>query len=1048
MAVNFSKAASTGRENPQPCDRRSKVKRAKETTRGDLQLRREGGGSGKQAIGMFDVLVPGKLVLTLRSTPPFLAESAFALALTILLAAPLIVRVYLLLDKPLRTTLTKTSRHRRRYDRANRSLLIHYPAPIKLADSTSSSSLHPESARRINSTPTLRGNSGISKNSSRRGIRRVDRKIGESGSKIRICPSSDRPSSLVDSQHPLIDISNLDYKAYRYKLIEATLRKQYDDFQPPGDVVLNSLHLNSADSVIGVRLNDRYDHSLFDFVEEYYDIGRDATSRRNAERLHPLDHFLSKGTRRPRTSEKETATISDDGIDRENSRNHLSSENVDGNSQKLPSVVDDNGNPCVRSPLNDVPAIATSNQDSRSEVPILRRSIPARSRKCDDKATLGHDAEDDCSRFAGPGRRKESSTKRNSDRPASAGNTCEIFTLSRAATSLERRWEATGSPPRPSRSRESKKKLEDYPLAALPLSGKRRAEREAGGRLNFISVSSASEIASIRSESSKRREDEMLSCRSRESSFSPRNRASSRPPWMTGNRRTSFNRKYGGNITEEISAARVARRPQRGSGLPGEKLTVSSRGQFRSRESSARNGSTSRNPALSSPKAASFVASAGKELIGMTSEQQRQQRGENFTTRPCGQQRSKSKDVGGVMVKDNEEERTLKITDSPPGEKMSAGRTAISTMADNAALSFLSSATRTPGRPGKRSSTPAAFFANAPVTESETWGTKEPELITSRSGTDAARERPVSGNNALRLDPESPSAVDRPVENRLKLNHGGGRRRLRSAENPSKGVSLSPQIELSAEVLNPADDTDDKSAIPDSGKFAGLTSRIDSRENTGTAAPGSDDIPRGRSARMGNGVKSNSANDIARSRMPKIMRNPRARSANVNGLSENLHGSAAVAAHPALRDANSETKSGLNGMKLNTRSNGTVDEMRYDESPSAEASSLAKDDNAGRRRGADEELQLPRHDSKIGLAMNSALKRYIKMLKQGLRDQGDKDGVALASLSLSDAVSILSEQRTSLSPEEIQELQTVLDRIERNPELLYKLSYSSTEIVA
>jgi len=55
------------------------------------------GESGKQVIGMFNVLAPGKLVLTLRSTPPFVAESAFALALTILLAAPLIVRVYLLL---------------------------------------------------------------------------------------------------------------------------------------------------------------------------------------------------------------------------------------------------------------------------------------------------------------------------------------------------------------------------------------------------------------------------------------------------------------------------------------------------------------------------------------------------------------------------------------------------------------------------------------------------------------------------------------------------------------------------------------------------------------------------------------------------------------------------------------------------------------------------------------------------------------------------------------------------------------------------------------
>ncbi|KYQ52847.1 hypothetical protein ALC60_08042 [Trachymyrmex zeteki] len=933
-----------------------------------------------RAIGMFDVLVPGKLVLTLRSTPPFLAESAFALALTILLATPLIVRVYFLLDKPLRG-LTKTPRrYRRRYDRFNRSLLMHYPATIKLADSTSSSNLHPESARRINSTPTLQSNSGTSKSSSRRGIR-VDRKIGDSGSKIRISSSSDRPSSFVDSRHPIIDISNLDYKAYRYKLIEATLRKQYDDFQPPGDVVLNSLHLNSADSVIGIRLNDRYDHSLFDFVEEYYDVA-DATSRKNVERLHPLDHFLSRGMRRPRTSEKETETISDNGIDRENSRNHLP-ENVDSNLSKLPSI-DDNGNP--------------------------------------------------------------KGTWTRNDRPASAGNTSKIFTLSRVATSLKRR-EATGSPrPRTSagRSRESKKKLEDYPFAVFPLSSKRRAERVAGGRSNFISVSS-SEIASIRSESSQRLEDEM-SCRSRESSISPRNRVSSRPPWMSGNRRTSFNRKYGGNITE-ISAARVARpMSARGSGLPGQKLTVSARG--RSKESSTT--STNRNPALSR-KAASFVASREREFTGMMTEQQR---GENFTTRPR-RQRSKSKDVGSVMVKDNEEERTLKTIDSPPGEKMSASRTAILTMPDNASLSFLSSATRTLSRPRKRSS-PTAFFANAPVTESETWATKEPELITSRSGTDAARERPVSRNNALRLEPESPSVEDRR-ENRTKLNRGEGRRRLRSAENPSKGVSLSPQIELSAEVLNPGDDTD-KSAIPDSEKFAGLTSRIDSRENTGIARR-SDEIE-ARSAKTENGVKSNSTNDIARSRLPKIIRNLRTRPASVNNLSENLHGPVA-ASHPVLRDANSETKSGLNGMKLNTRSNGTVDEMRYDESPSAEASSLAprecgnakveaketrQDDVTG--RGADEELQLPRHDSKIGLAMNSALKRYIKMLKQGLRNHGDKDGVALASLSLSDAISILSEQRTPLSSEEIQELQTVLDRIERNPELLCKLSYPSMESVA
>jgi len=886
-----------------------------------------------------------------------------------------------------------------------------------VADSTSSSSLHPKSACRINSTPILQSNGGISKSSNRRGIR-IDEKIEDHESKIRKCPSLNHSLPFANSQHPIIDISNLNYKAYRHKLIEATLRKQYDDIQPPGDVVLNSLHLNSADSVIGVRLNDRYDHSLFDFVEEYYNVA-EATSQKNVKRLHPLDHFLSKGGRRPRTSEEETETISDNGVNRENSRNHLP-ENIDSN--PILSSMDDNGNPCVRAPPNDVLAIAMTNRDFKSEVPILRRSSPTQSRKHVDKTITGHNMENDCPQPADPSTKKESSWTRN-DRSASAENTSKV-SLSRAATSLERR-EATGSGTNADRSHESKKKLEDYPPAVFPLSSKCRLEKEAEGRSNFMSVSS-SEIASIRSDSSKRRENE-VSCCSHESSISPKNRVSSRPPWMSGNRGTSFNRKYGGNITE-ISAARVAGpMSARGSGL--QKLTVSSRG--RSKESSTM--STSRNPTLPGRRAASFVASRGKEFIGMTIEQQR---GENqsLVTRPRGQ-RSKSKDVRSVAVaKDDEEGRTLKTTDLPSREKMSA-------------TSFLSPA-RTLVRPRKRSSQVA--FSNVPVTASETLATKEPELITSRSGTDAARGRSVFENNAPRPGPESPLVQDRR-KSPAKLNRGG-RRRLRSAENPSKGASLSPQIELSAEVLNPADDTD-KSAIPDGEKLTGLTSRIDSWENM--EAGKSEEIQAGCAKAKGIDVKSNSTNDIARS--PKIIPNLQMRTASVNNLPKS-RGSAA-ASHPARRDANSETKSGLNGTKLNTRSNGAVNEMRYDEFPRAEASSLAprecgnvveaketrQDDIAG--RDADEELHLPRHDSKIGLAMNSALKRYIKMLKQGLLNHGDKDGVALASLSLSDAISILSEQRTPLSPEEIQELQTVLDKIERNPELLCKLSCPSMESV-
>ncbi|XP_011692994.1 PREDICTED: uncharacterized protein LOC105453036 [Wasmannia auropunctata] len=1000
---------------------------------------------------MFDVLAPGKLVLTLRSTPPFVAESAFALALTILLAAPLIVRVYLLLDRPLRA-FTKTSSSRRHARACSRSLLIHYPARVEVADSTSSSSLHTEYVRgRINSTPTLRDDGDVSRSSSRRGIRVDDgRRIGDRGSnEVRKCPPADRPTFPADSRRRIIDMSSLDYKAYRHKLIEATLRRQYDDFQPPGDVVLNSLHLSSADSVIGVRLNDRYDHSLFDFVEEYYDVAA-ATSRRNVARPHPLNYFLSKGARRPRTSEKETETIPNDGADRENSRNHLW-ENVDGNPPKLPGV-DDNGNPCVRAPPDDVLAITTSNRDSRSRVPILKKSFPTRSRnRADEGPTLGHNVVDDCPQSAGLRTRKESSWTGN-DRPASARgrNTSKIFSLSRAATSLDGRREATGTP--------RKKKLEDYPPTVSPLmsSDKRRAEREASGiRLNFISVSS-SEIASIRSDSSKRREDE-ASWRSRESSISPRSHASSRPPWMSGNRGTSFNRKYGGNVTE-FSAARVAGpRSARGSFPPRQKLAeVSSR--ERSKESS-----TGHNPALSGRRAASFVgASPGKEFIGMTVEQQS---GEDPATRPPrhGQWSIKSKDVEGVAVEDNEEGRTLETTDLPGGEKMPASCS--TTSPDNAALSFLSSPARTPARPRRRTSRTAYPAADAPVTTSETSATKEkPELITSRSGTDdAARGGPVPGNNAPGLFP--PSVQRDRRESPAKLNRGG-RRRLRSAENPSKGASLSPQIELSAEVLNPADDTD-KSAIPDGEKLAGLTCRIDPppREDTGTAGRSDGNRATGSArtrAAAGNDMKSNSANDVARSRILKIIRDLRARPASANNLLRSR--GPAAAPHPARRDANSETKSGLNGTKLNTRSNGAVDEMRYDESPSAEAAAAAtslaprecgsvsaeKAEETRRRwgdiargRGVDEEeLQLPRHDSKIGLAMNSALKRYIKMLKQGLLNRDRDGGVALmASLSLSDAVAVLSDhQGTPLSPEEVQELQIVLDRIERNPELLCKLS--------
>lgn len=111
----------------------------------------------------------------------------------------------------------------------------------------------------------------------------------------------------TNSELPIVDISAFDYDAYRFKLVETALRKQYNNYQPPGDVVMNSIHLNNNDSTIALRLNNQYHHSLFDFVEEYYDATK-GMSKKETEYLHPLDHFLIKGTQKPETVEKETET--------------------------------------------------------------------------------------------------------------------------------------------------------------------------------------------------------------------------------------------------------------------------------------------------------------------------------------------------------------------------------------------------------------------------------------------------------------------------------------------------------------------------------------------------------------------------------------------------------------------------------------------------------------------------------------------------------------------------------------------------------------------
>jgi len=790
-------------------------------------------------------------------------------------------------------------------------------------------------------------------------------------------PLSSLPSmSRANTDRSLIDISNIDYGAYRHKIIEATLKKHYEDVQAPGDVVLNSLHLNSTDSVIGMRLNDHYDHSLFDFVEEYYDTG-ETMNREHVEHPHPLDHFLirGQGMERPKTTEKETETLLDENIDRERpdredmTRNHLSAR-VD-NDPTRSSTFDNNGN----SPFHSVPQRASfengpdSNPRMAGEEVISKRS---RRKLSAGKAGI-RCVTNDCPRSGDLDARGPPS--RTENRPASAGSVSKGspkgLALSRAATLPERSERRITRSPGASTGG-SKKKLGDYPNWELPSSSEcwRDATKE---EVDFTSASS-SEIASICSERSGKHPQDAVEtpCCSRESSISSASHAS-RPPWLSGNHGTSFNRKYGRTARNAgWNPARMAR-PMSACDDRSRKLAISNR--TRCKESSSAFADRG-DPAPHRRRAASFSSRKTP-----TRRRDRLENVEEVATRNDG-------GTGGF----DSRERALK--------------TAIS------------------------------------------------------------RKRSVSEEDASVKRSASPTTVRTDVrQNTVKLNRGSRRQRLRSAGSRAftKGGSLSPKMELSAEALSYVDDTD-RSTVPGDEKLTMHANEIDPRaekraevaENDETRVVLSARDKPAKTKRAENDVKSNNINySLAWLKVPqKIMRNSQARPASAGNLAGSPHDKAVPDPHQARRNANAETKSGLSGAKLNARSNDAVDRMRRDDDGSP---SLLREENAFQETETrvwdmaandTEKLTLPRRDSKIGLAMNSALRRYIKMLKHGLLNHGDKDGIALASLSLTDAISVLSEQKMPLSPEEIQELQGILSKVERNPELLYKESFSNMENVA
>lgn len=204
-------------------------------------------------------------------------------------------------------------------DHLARTVVMHFPLLCKL-HKCSNSDLNVElaSMRAAASTPTVKRSLENVENEtenemfsgSRQMIAHQKQTIQKSAlKKQKTCLPLERPSPFVATnvEIPIIDISEFDYDAYRHKLIETSLKRQYGDRQAPGDVVLNSIHLNTIGSQAGIELSATYSHSLFDFIEEYYDASTQL-SKKEKEYLHPLDHFLTKGLARPSTAERCTET--------------------------------------------------------------------------------------------------------------------------------------------------------------------------------------------------------------------------------------------------------------------------------------------------------------------------------------------------------------------------------------------------------------------------------------------------------------------------------------------------------------------------------------------------------------------------------------------------------------------------------------------------------------------------------------------------------------------------------------------------------------------
>ncbi|KOC69766.1 hypothetical protein WH47_07506 [Habropoda laboriosa] len=524
------------------------------------------------------------------------------------------------------------------------------------------------------------------------------------------------------------------------------------------------------------------------------------------------------------------------------------------------------------------------------------------------------------------------------------------------------------------------------------------AERES---MNCTTISSI-DSESVRSESSKFRDDR--SCHSRDSSVASKPCVSERPgkiqPWLSGNPRTSFNKKY-------VNSNKISSKPFDGN----------------------RRNSTLRRSSVTSKQQAS------KQSFDQNLEYNRVLNNETssnlFTPR-----RSSSKDSRKSNV-------TVRVDNgkfSSEPIKLEAIRSETEEFPKQDFHSTSNMSARKPSNPdprgrGRRPSTKYSAGTGSPRVQIPETIDSLVEITQQPPGEPRLPETQSGGVWNETEDTEKRSRKF-PEKHGQQEKHGKvwrDRRQRSRTVSPVLSKQVAPKTELPTETLD---------------ENISVTSNVDKGTERGKVSPDEnvrsfkEDVRRKmdvNSARSKLHSRKNTRDALRTKEEEKMSDfNRRKIAGSTNVAKGSLSSSGKPSRNLQQRSTSSRLSAGLHDNVIGARSM----QIRSGKSPVREsrgAKSGGKSEKNGEKRGGLKEsgpdgLKLPRRDSKAGIAMQVGLKKYIKKLKRVLSDRDNTDIGELASLSLTDA--ILPDLRSNLSSVEVQQVQNLLNMAEKKSELM------------